>query len=387
MNDFGVTARHGGGNGDKLLLVQVLRGVAALLVLAGHAQGVLLETAARAGAALQRWPLPPGGFGVDLFFCISGFIMVVASRPLYGRPGAATAFLGRRALRLVPLYWLATGLCVLTLAVGRHGLERMSWADLAASLLFVPYPVYGSAAQPYPLLTLGWSLNYEMFFYALFAVFIALPLQRAARWTMAALAAVVLAGALLPPDAAMALHFWSRPIVLEFGLGCAIALWWLRGAPGRMAWLLGAALAGLAWLALDPFGLAVKPAGGSTPNDLLRVAGWGLPAAALLAAAVALEQRGAVARAGTAAPVRWMSTLGDWSYSLYLMHPFALLATTKVWERLALHDALPWPALAAALLVNSLVLAALSYHLVERPLLRRLRPAVMARRAGAGAAA
>ena len=362
-------------SGERLPWVQVLRGVAALLVLAGHAQGVLLEAAARQGVALQRWPLPPGGFGVDLFFCISGFIMVLASRPLYGQPGAAGAFLRRRALRLVPLYWLATGLSVLALLLGRHGLERTAWNDLAASLLFVPYPVYGDAAQPFPLLTLGWSLNYEVFFYALFAVFIALPARRAVACTVAALGLIVLAGALVSPQL-MALHFWSRPILLEFGLGCLLGLWWLRGAPGSTAGLFALAGAALAALALDPFGLSVKPAGGSTPNDLVRVVGWGLAAAALLGAALGLERRGAgLGRAG-----QWLGRLGDWSYSLYLMHSFALLATVKAWERLALHHQLPWGVLGALLLANALLLAALSWRCIEQPLLRRLRATPLPRR-------
>lgn len=368
--------------GGRLLLVQVLRGVAALLVLASHAQGVLVQAAAQQGAALQRWPLPPGGFGVDLFFCISGFIMVVASRPLYGRPGAAAAFLRRRALRLVPLYWLATGLAVLALALGRHGLQHTSWSGLLASLLFVPYPVYGDTAQPYPVLTLGWSLNYEVFFYALFAVFIALPPRRAVACTVAALALVVLAGAWISPGL-MAWHFWSRPIVLEFGLGCLIGLWRLQRpatplpAPRVLACVLGA----LAWLALDPLGLNLKAEGASTPNDLARVAGWGLPAAALLLAAVGREHAGL----SLGGAWRELGRLGDWSYSLYLMHPFALLAVSKAWQWLKLHELLPWPLLWVLMLLASLLLAVASYHLLEQPLLRRLRPPRLARRAAAGA--
>ena len=361
--------------GDRLPAVQALRGLAALLVLVGHAHGTLLQAAAMQGVSLRRWALP-GGMGVDLFFCISGFIMVVASQPLYARPGAAGHFLRRRTLRLVPLYWLATGLFLVTLVVGRHGLHHVSWADLAASLLFVPYPVHGVAAQPYPLLSLGWSLNYEIFFYALFAVFIAMPLRRAVACTVAALVLIVVAGAWVPTQL-VALHFWSRPILLEFGMGCAIAWWWLHANRGRggaaTAWV--AAVMALSWLALDPFGLTDKPAGASTPNDLVRVLGWGLPAAALLASTLMLQEHTA---ASSATPMRWLGRLGDWSYSLYLMHPFALVGSVKLWSLLALHEVLPWPVLGLAMLGASVLLAVGTYHLVERPMLLRMRPARVA---------
>jgi len=99
--------------------VQILRGVAAFGVLFYHA---------------TRWigPLPGieiGAAGVDLFFVISGFIMVYASEPMFGQRGATRHFLVRRIIRIVPLYWGLT-----TLVVLRHGFPP----NLLGSYLFIP---------------------------------------------------------------------------------------------------------------------------------------------------------------------------------------------------------------------------------------------------------
>src|SRR5262245_61954213 len=98
-------------NGDvprHLTSVQALRALAALLVLVGHTVSNINRAAAATGAPTPAIVHLPGGFGVDLFFAISGFIMVVSSEQLFGLPGAGRTFLERRLVRIVPLYWLAT---------------------------------------------------------------------------------------------------------------------------------------------------------------------------------------------------------------------------------------------------------------------------------------
>ena len=91
---------------SQIAVLQVLRAVAALTVVFGHAQHDALVSAMRAGQAFTRNHALPWGAGVDLFFVISGFIMVHASERLFGREGAARAFMLRRLIRIVPLYWL-----------------------------------------------------------------------------------------------------------------------------------------------------------------------------------------------------------------------------------------------------------------------------------------
>ena len=86
---------------QKFISVQYLRGAAAMLVLASHA---LLYPLIEHDLGFGRL----GWLGVILFFVISGFIMVHASRRLFGTAGARAEFLRRRLARIVPLYWLVT---------------------------------------------------------------------------------------------------------------------------------------------------------------------------------------------------------------------------------------------------------------------------------------
>jgi exopolysaccharide production protein ExoZ len=91
---------------SSLVSIQAVRAIASLLVFWGHAiNAVNLEVAA-------EFPPLYGQFGVDLFFVISGFVMVYASERLFGRAGAPITFFTRRLARIVPLYWATTAILV-----------------------------------------------------------------------------------------------------------------------------------------------------------------------------------------------------------------------------------------------------------------------------------
>ncbi|AWN55832.1 acyltransferase [Methylobacterium sp. 17Sr1-1] len=335
--------------------MQILRALAALMVAAGHAQFEVAGVAARAGipyapAAWLPWPA-----GVDVFFVISGFIIVHAASPLHGRADARRTFLAHRIARVVPLYWLATTL-YLGLALLRPGLLGAGAegpAALAASYLFWPMARADGAVQP--LYSLGWTLNYEMAFYVLFALTLPLGPRRSVLAVLALLAGLVVLGQAAGP-LPVAPAFWSDPIVLEFACGAALALarqegWRLPG-PVRLA----LAIAGLAVLALA----------GEAPA-LPRCLAWGGPAALLVAAA-------ALGPAGTAgAGLRPFVLLGDASYALYLAHPFVVRGVRVVAEAAGLAAPLGPGPLTVLMLVLAGLAALLLHRIVERPLTRAAR--------------
>jgi exopolysaccharide production protein ExoZ len=355
---------------QPLPTVQALRALAATLVLAGHTLSNISRVAVATGAAAPAAIRLPGGSGVDLFFAISGFIMVVSAERLFGSSSAARVFLARRAIRLIPLYWLATLAYIAILLAGSHGYGGNLLKATVTSLAFIPYPTYGfdASGNVYPLYTLGWTLNYEVFFYMLFSVFIVLPRNQAIRALVATLLGFALMGQLVALRS-VPLHFWTQPIIVEFAFGLCIGALW------RSPLTLGPVVRGvlvcmaIVILSLDPFNLTHVASGASTPDDFRRVLGWGVPAAALLLAAVHYD-KGSHSRSGT---MQVFSFLGDCSYSLYLVHPFALLFLVKLWEHWQLGAKSGIASLGAAIICGSYALAVVAHLIVERPLTRALR--------------
>ena len=143
---------------NQILAIQILRGVAALTVAFGHAQHDAKVQSVKLGGDFERIFTLPWGAGVDLFFVISGFIMVYSSERLFARPDAAGRFLGRRLVRIAPLYWLFTGLylALLIRAAATGGKALPALPDILASFAFWPTDAFGDG-MPRPILTLEYD--------------------------------------------------------------------------------------------------------------------------------------------------------------------------------------------------------------------------------------
>jgi exopolysaccharide production protein ExoZ len=329
--------------------VQVLRAVAAFGVVLVH---VALFDKPLLGRALEF-----GRYGVDLFFVISGFVMVytVARRPL----GPGQFFLNR-LIRIVPLYWALT-LAVFTVALVAPQLLKATTADpvdLVKSLLFIPYRK--SNGLMHPVLFPGWTLNYEMFFYALFALslFIKRPVISVIA-VVGTLAALVVAGVLLKPTSDVA-RFYTSPLLLEFGYGMIIGLIfpWLQRQRG-LAILAGTMVAvGLGTIALLPLAVEIR-------NQALVI---GLPATVAVAGALMLEVEGKRVSSPT------LLLLGAASYALYLVHPFVVEGVREVADRLGLLG-VPFGLVVAVVVGTAGALfAGVALHLLlERPVDQWLR--------------
>jgi len=142
--------------------IQYLRAVAAVSVVAFH----MLQ---------GRWLFDLGKYGVDVFFVISGFIVVAITDR---RPVAPRQFFLDRLTRIVPLYWVATAMVFFLGWFGAYStsLESSFSAEyILKSLLFIPAEAPYSRQEIWPLYYLGWTLNYEMFFYVVFASTLVLP--------------------------------------------------------------------------------------------------------------------------------------------------------------------------------------------------------------------
>jgi peptidoglycan/LPS O-acetylase OafA/YrhL len=353
---------------SQILGIQILRALAALMVVFAHAQDDALNQATKSGGGFARFHALPWDTGVDLFFVISGFIMVHSSRRLFATNGAARTFIARRITRIVPLYWLITSLTLLGCAYaaweGHRAFPHLD--EIMASYGFVPF-ARPEDGQPRPLMSLGWTLNYEMFFYAIFALFIFLHRDRAIIAVTLSLLLCVALGALFKPSQT-ALAYWSDPIVLEFVFGALLALAYEQGWRLTRSAVPALIMVGLSILAFDLGGMARMGPFDVEHNGFLRLFACGLPMA-LIFLAVALADP---AMSGRGRVFSFLVLLGDASYALYLFHPLAVIFGRKAYLALGLEHAFGfWPLVIAE--IPLAVILALAVHIwVEKPLSRRL---------------
>jgi exopolysaccharide production protein ExoZ len=354
---------HPGGEvqrSETFVSIQALRGVAALMVAFVHCYPIFH------GVHHSDPPGFPsfigGAFGVDLFFVISGFVMVYASEPLFGTPGASKTFFVRRLARIAPLYAAVTILTVFTF-------QSASPRRVLASITFWPFLPKGL-----PVLGVGWTLNIEMMFYAVFAC----ALLAGGRSATVLICGVVLLLTILLPSSSWTSVF-GNPIVIEFVYGMAIALAYrsssLRLPTYAVAALLIAAAAG--FVLLTP---AIVLWSFKLPPDyhwiIPRHYSWGLIATAIIAAAT-LSSIERPTRAS------WLIAsavfLGDISYALYLLHDFSFLMLIRLASRVGVDPVAHVWLFAATMMGASVVVAAAAHFWLERPITRWLQ-AIIARR-------
>jgi len=343
-----------------LLNVQMLRAVAAFLVVFVHVEmlGVM------AGFA-PGWSLF-GNSGVDLFFVISGMIMVMTTAD--GRQTAG-GFFRNRFVRVAPLYWAVT-LAVFAIALVAPSLMGSTVADpvqLAKSLAFVPFE--RANGMMHPTVFVGWTLNYEMMFYLLFALGMLLP-GRSGLWaTGGVITAAVAAGLVLRPENPV-LRFYAQPLVLEFAAGMVLGAC-LPRLDVRPSWRWPAVVLGLAAFAAMVVAVSLWP-------QAERALTAGVAATVIVACAVIVERSGLAVRAG------WVQLLGAASYSVYLTHFFCTQLATKVAERLGLGPVAALAAIPAAFLLVAVVGVA-AHRRLELPLTGLARRALASRRQPASA--
>lgn len=334
--------------------IHLLRALAAMLV-------VLLHAASQYDQGLMLFPTAFGHAGVDLFFVISGFIMVHVSTL---RQRGPLEFMRDRVARIVPIYWFFSALTVvlvLTMPWAFRG-TRFEPLHTLASFLFVAYPNPAIEGSVSPILRVGWTLNYEMLFYAIFAIAMAISAQRKVWIATAMILALVMMRA-AAEDSAVA-RFYTNAIMLEFVFGMLIGLAFNSGILQRagITFARGAVCTGL--VLIVAFGLTVSY------ESPLRAAFFGLPAAIIVAGALVLETR-------RARPLpRVLGLLGDASYVIYLSHPFVLTGTRLILAKLGVDgsDFLGNTAAIVLMCINAAVFGVFCHLFLERPVTRALKP-------------
>ena len=340
--------------GGRLQSIQVARGVAALSVVGFHA--ISIEQKYFGGIGIVPPVLEGGMAGVDLFFVISGFVMVLTTRGRHGKHRKVGEFAWNRAFRIYPTYWFyfLILLPVFLFAPSLINSSAGNQVDLFASFFLLPSDLL-------PLLLVGWTLTLELWFYIVFSVLLFLP-ERTLPWALgfwfAVLVAVNWAG---PISASPYIEVPANAMAIEFIFGAVAALVFRRVnliAAGVCA------LAGVAFLVTigipTPMDITAGP-------GLARPMTLGLGLALLVLAVTAFEARRGIGIVGR------LSFLGDISYSVYLSHVLVMSVLGRLWSLAAGSLATNQFAVVVAwILVFAAVLVWgwLSYRLIEKPVMR-----------------
>jgi exopolysaccharide production protein ExoZ len=294
---------------NSLISIQILRAVAAWLVVFSHyMQFFPTHHLVNNGWENYGWL---GHFGVDIFFVISGFIMFYS---LSNRMCSAKEFFIRRLIRIVPAYWFYTFLMVLLASIYTKEFSYTDWnLNTLISSLFFTLSKNPSGAGYFPLLTVGWTLSFEMFFYALLSLciltfgrffflactftLIALPLMWNKQWIF---------GMLI-----------SQKLLYAFVYGIALGYVYIRlkSTRPRLLYVLGVCLFVLGVMLLVSGQLFVKPIqiGGDEKRPLL--------AFLFIGSALCFESVFLKIRVNS---FRLLRYLGDISYSTYLLHTLVI---------------------------------------------------------------
>ncbi len=296
---------------QKFESVQSLRGIAALFVLMQHI------------CFIER-----GAFGVDLFFLISGFIM------MYVTQKDTAHFVVKRVIRIIPLYYVMTlvSYAALLIVPGLFEQTVASPVYLIKSLLFIPFSMSGVTQ---PLLRVGWTVNYEVLFYILFFVSMKISYRYRAAICSCILVVLVIIG-IWVPDGMEPWAFWTDSILLEFAIGMGLFYVFrflfercrnaaesrersdVQGVRTKNQY----AAYGLLLVCAGLFAYEWWSYGSSQLCALPQVVRWGIPSVLIL---------GTVFVAGLYVKMpKILVRLGDMSFSIYLLHYYPMRVLNKI---------------------------------------------------------
>ncbi|MFK7853099.1 MAG: acyltransferase family protein [Granulosicoccus sp.] len=280
----------------RLHALQYLRAVAALAVVYSH-------------AAIQVDGYAPylskaGSFGVDIFFVISGFIMIYIAKP----DTQAVPFFINRIRRVVPLYWFFILLmaAILLLRPDLFKATAFQWDSVIMSLAFIPHWSVAQEGVVWPIVAPGWSLNFEMYFYLVFALSLFLTERYRVLFITLIISAVFLVAQYFDNGESALAQFYGKSMVFEFVFGMLLAVAWKRGfrLPASTAVFLLILGSCLLFMRLP----------------VPRIFEFGVPSLLIVTACLFVRVK----------EYRWAVLLGDASYALYLSHIFTLGILRKV---------------------------------------------------------
>lgn len=350
---------------NKLDLLQALRALAALLVVIDHS---ILTLISKAGFSIEDTFIEKfvgsfGTFGVSVFFAISGFIMIHTNRKGFGSRSNAADFLVRRFVRVVPLYWLTMFIYILKLTYQNN---PPSMEYIFKSFLFIPYldadnifsPIYG----------LGWTLNYEMFFYAIFAFSMIFSFKKGVFCFFAFFLLITFSHNYMSKPVGngftVLIYFWTDPIILYFMMGAFIGLLHPKfiklGFINKYSFLLGFILIIILMACLF---VTIKQ---FSFNSFMYFTSMMICTLLVIMLCILGKDRNQKSIFSN-----MLCFLGDASYSIYLTHSFLIGPSARVWSLYFSNEF--WPVFILLMLCGASILGGVVHVYIEKKIASRLK--------------
>ncbi|HSC76343.1 MAG TPA: acyltransferase [Pseudomonadales bacterium] len=347
--------------------IQSLRGIAVLSVMFFHLTGIQIKHS-------PDFALPGllqfGAVGVDIFFLISGFLMMVVTRSFLPGTKSMYRFVLHRSIRIYPMYWLVSAPILAMVLINSAPILIAMHVnpDMLKSIPDTPYYLLQSLLlipqKNLPLLTISWTLIHEMYFYCVFGILLLLPARLHIPVLVFWSALTQVFWQYLQPNQSQP---WSyllcNPLTLEFTTGCFVAAALQRWQVSRPTFVLamGVITAFVSWYLWTANNSYEFPIAGD------RVTYFLLPCTLILVGTASLELQGHIFY-----PL--LQKIGDASYSIYLTHILFLSIGRKIWQAYAdaaslIDNLIWWPTLFAVTLAGGM----LCYYWIEKPLLGWLR--------------
>jgi len=353
----------------KLNLLQVYRGIAAILVVLSHGDRILGRELNQ-NSFLQIFHF--GWIGVDFFFVLSGFIIFYIHQHDIGKPSKLKSFITKRFIRIYPLYWIVfiSKILASTFTNYKDTIFQTGAGEVIKAFLLLPQD---RAILNANFIGVSWTLSYEIFFYCLVAALILFNTKICRSIIIAWIAGVILnLFNFLPIDNNFILTFIFDEHNLEFVLGCLAAY---TISKSKFKFKNSLIYASIFMLVLSIINTKYREFDVSGIPSLIS---YGIPFTLLILGSVYLEMSNKIN-----IPLI-LIYLGDASYSIYLTHGFFLSNISKILDALArksevLYTIINFNIIAFITVVIAVAMGCLIHTYVEKPLFINLRNKVFAK--------
>ncbi|MEQ9358343.1 acyltransferase family protein [Coleofasciculus chthonoplastes] len=344
---------------QQLNLLQVYRGIAAVLVLLFHG-GEILSQNFNQPILLYDYLGHIGWIGVDFFFVLSGFIIFYIHKSDIGCPSSLRKFILKRFIRIYPFYWTVL-ICKLGLIIGFNYQDNFpNLIEVIKNILLYP--------QENRILGVSWTLSHEIFFYIMFCLLLVLGYKYfmpiGILWLIGIFISWTLQFSIIKETPLLNLIF--EEVNLEFLLGCFVAYSILNHQ--KLIWQYKRFLFCLAAFLLTLY-FIVYQSELIDESTMTRII-WALPFGILVAASVVQELSQSLLNIP-----RFLIYIGNASYSIYLTHGFIVSNLAKIITKLNFISSSPLLTnmLALTIFMITVGLGCTVHSCIEKPLLKVLK--------------